>query len=92
MWILYFLGNTGVQVSKTCFRRLKWERMSLFAQEIAMLVFGQDALASPSLTGKSGLTGTPKHQLNPERLSALDGMYWLHMFFIINLLFFMPME
>ncbi|XP_030220370.1 uncharacterized protein LOC115549366 isoform X1 [Gadus morhua] len=65
------LGNKGVQVSKTCFRRLNRTRMSLFTQDLAVLLFGRDVLASSTLTGKPGLTGTAKEQLNPEKLSAL---------------------
>ncbi|CAL8363771.1 unnamed protein product [Gadus morhua 'NCC'] len=65
------LGNKGVQVSKTCFKRLNRTRMSLFTQDLAVLLFGRDVLASSTLTGKPGLTGTVKEQLNPEKLSAL---------------------
>ncbi|KAL6478110.1 hypothetical protein MHYP_G00139450 [Metynnis hypsauchen] len=72
---MIFLGNTRVQVSKSCFRRLNRTRMTLFAQELAVLLFGRDVLASSSLTGKSAL-GTPKDHLDPEKLSALVGMYF----------------
>ncbi|KAK7883826.1 hypothetical protein WMY93_026949 [Mugilogobius chulae] len=65
------LGNTGVQVSKSCFRRLNRSRMSLFTQDLAVLIFGRDVLASSTLTGKSGPTGTAKEQLHPEKLNAL---------------------
>ncbi|KAK7891487.1 hypothetical protein WMY93_023450 [Mugilogobius chulae] len=65
------LGNTGVQVSKSCFRRLNRSRMSLFTQNLAVLIFGRDVLASSTLTGKSGPTGTAKEQLHPEKLNAL---------------------
>ncbi|XP_030226631.1 uncharacterized protein LOC115554142 isoform X2 [Gadus morhua] len=65
------LGNKGVQVSKTCFKRLNRTRMSLFTQDLTVLLFGRDVLASSTLTGKPGLTGTAKEQLNPEKLSAL---------------------
>ncbi|XP_049447571.1 uncharacterized protein LOC125898013 isoform X2 [Epinephelus fuscoguttatus] len=65
------LGNTGVQVSKICFQRLNRTRMSLFTQDLAVLIFGRDVLASSTLTGKPGPTGTAKEQLNPEKLSAL---------------------
>ncbi|XP_078025322.1 uncharacterized protein LOC144463787 isoform X2 [Epinephelus lanceolatus] len=67
------LGNTGVQVSKICFQRLNRTRMSLFTQDLAVLIFGRDVLASSTLTGKPGPTGTAKEQLNPEKLSALVG-------------------
>ena len=49
--------------------------MSLFTQDLAVLLFGRDVLASSTLTGKPGLTGTAKEQLNPEKLSALVGKY-----------------
>ncbi|XP_041853083.1 uncharacterized protein LOC121647589 isoform X2 [Melanotaenia boesemani] len=65
------LGNTGVQISKNCFLRLNRTRMSLFTQDLAVLIFGRDVLASSTLTGKPGPTGTAKEQLNPEKLSAL---------------------
>ncbi|KAK0155236.1 hypothetical protein N1851_002427 [Merluccius polli] len=58
-------------VSKTCFKRLNRTRMSLFTQDLAVLIFGRDVLASSTLTGKPGLPGTAKEQLNPEKLSAL---------------------
>lgn len=50
--------------------------MSLFTQDLAMLLFGRDVLASSSLTGKSAPPGTQTDQLDPEKLSALAGMYW----------------
>ncbi|KAL7407774.1 hypothetical protein ABVT39_013458 [Epinephelus coioides] len=65
------LGNTGVQVSKICFQRLNRTRMSLFTQDLAVLIFGRDVFASSTLTGKPGPTETAKEQLNPEKLSAL---------------------
>ncbi|XP_072572248.1 uncharacterized protein [Paramormyrops kingsleyae] len=68
---MIFLSNTRVQVSKSCFRRLNRTRMSLFAQELAVLIFGRDVLASSSLTGKSVAGGTPKDQLDPDKFCAL---------------------
>ena len=46
--------------------------MSVFTQDLAVLIFGRDVLASSTLTGKPGPTGTVKEQLNPEKLSALS--------------------
>ncbi|KAM9836052.1 1-phosphatidylinositol 4,5-bisphosphate phosphodiesterase delta-4-like [Aulostomus maculatus] len=43
-------------------------------QEVAVLIFGRDVLASLTLTGKSGPSGTAKEQLHPEKLSALIGI------------------
>lgn len=48
--------------------------MSLFAQELAVLIFGRDVLASSSLTGKSAAGGALKDQLDPEKFGALLGM------------------
>lgn len=45
--------------------------MSLFAQDLAVLLFGRDILASSSLTGN----GTEKDPLDSEKLNALVGMY-----------------
>ncbi|KAK7888768.1 hypothetical protein WMY93_024328 [Mugilogobius chulae] len=39
--------------------------------DLAVLIFGRDVLASSTLTGKSGPTGTAKEQLHPEKLNAL---------------------
>ncbi|KAK2905459.1 hypothetical protein Q8A67_007258 [Cirrhinus molitorella] len=61
------LGNTAVQVSKSCFRRLNRSRMSLFTQELAVLLFGRDVLGSSSLTGN----GSQKQKLHPEKMYAL---------------------
>ncbi|XP_042620236.1 uncharacterized protein LOC109075358 isoform X2 [Cyprinus carpio] len=61
------LGNMAVQVNKTCFRRLNRSRMSLFTQELAVLLFGREVLGSSSLTGNR----SQKERLNPEKMNAL---------------------
>ncbi|CAM4607813.1 unnamed protein product [Leuciscus chuanchicus] len=68
------LGNTAVQVNKTCFRRLNRSRMSLFTQELAVVLFGREVLGSSSLTGN----GSQKQKLDPEKMNALIGLYQIY--------------
>lgn len=62
-------------------------RMSLFSQELALLIFGKDVLTSSSLTGKSGPTGAPKDQLDLEMMGAHVGTYWLIFCFVFPIYF-----
>ncbi|KAI9524722.1 hypothetical protein NQZ68_016731 [Dissostichus eleginoides] len=62
-----FLGNSSVQVSTRLFQRLGNRRMSLFTQELATLIFGNETLAKSTLTGK----GKSAETLNPEKVNAI---------------------
>ncbi|KAA0708860.1 hypothetical protein E1301_Tti011795 [Triplophysa tibetana] len=53
------LAGSEVRVSKRAFQRLNRSRMTIFAQELAVLVFTKDVLAQSTLTGKSGKGGPP---------------------------------
>ncbi|KAJ4947714.1 hypothetical protein JOQ06_009747 [Pogonophryne albipinna] len=64
-----FLGNSSVQVSTRLFHRLGNRRMSLFAQELATLIFGKETLAKSTLTGKVKTAET----LDPEKVNAIIG-------------------
>ncbi|KAJ4936230.1 hypothetical protein JOQ06_000832 [Pogonophryne albipinna] len=64
---LMFLGNSSVQVSTRLFHRLGNRRMSLFAQELATLIFGKETLAKSTLTGK----GKTAETLDPEKVNAI---------------------
>lgn len=46
--------------------------MSLFTQDLALLVFGRETLARSSLTGK-GKKGETKDQLDPVKVDAIIG-------------------
>lgn len=63
-------GNT-VAVSKRAFQRLNRSRMTIFAQELAVLVFSKDILAQSTLTGKSAKGGLPKTQLDTSKVQAV---------------------
>ncbi|KAI9528086.1 hypothetical protein NQZ68_024842, partial [Dissostichus eleginoides] len=62
---LMFLGNSSVQVSTRLFQRLGNRRMSLFTQELATLIFGNETLAKFTLTGK----GKSAETLDPEKFT-----------------------
>ncbi|KAI4833292.1 hypothetical protein KUCAC02_016201 [Chaenocephalus aceratus] len=64
---LMFLGNSSVHVSTRLFHRLGNRRMSLFAQELATLIFGKETLAKSTLTGK----GKTAETLDPEKVNAI---------------------
>lgn len=66
------LGNSTIQVPKRLFQRLSTRRMSLFTQDLALLVFGRETLARSSLTGK-GKKGETKDQLDPVKVDAIIG-------------------
>ncbi|KAI7799693.1 hypothetical protein IRJ41_009448 [Triplophysa rosa] len=51
---MHHLAGSEVTVSKRAFQRLNRSRMTIFAQELAVLVFTKDVLAQSTLTGKSG--------------------------------------
>lgn len=48
--------------------------MSIFAQELAVLVFTKEVLAESTLTGKTGKGASPKQQLDVAKVQALTGM------------------
>ncbi|XP_076844451.1 uncharacterized protein LOC143489362 [Brachyhypopomus gauderio] len=68
------LPNSTVKVSKRLFQWLNRTRMSVYAQELAVLVFGKETLAKSSITGKHShaFKDLPeKAQLDPEKVNAL---------------------
>ncbi|XP_056597776.1 uncharacterized protein LOC130415833 isoform X1 [Triplophysa dalaica] len=65
------LAGSEVTVSKRAFQRLNRSRMTIFAQELAVLVFTKDVLAQSTLTGKSGNGGPPKAQLDLVKVQAI---------------------
>ncbi len=67
------LAHSDVTVPKRLFERLNESRVSLFTQELAILIFGEDTLANSTLTGKSGMQ-TAKEQLDPHKVNVLIGM------------------
>ncbi len=68
--------------SKRLYLRLSARRMSLFTQDLALLVFGRETLAKSTLTGK-GKNGEVKDQLDPAKVDAIIGTYMLNKFIII---------
>jgi hypothetical protein len=48
--------------------------MTIFAQELAVLVFTKEGLAQSTLTGKSRKGGPPKTQLDVDKVQAITGM------------------
>ncbi|KAK7877978.1 hypothetical protein WMY93_031358 [Mugilogobius chulae] len=62
------LGGSDLKVPKKVFDRLNRSRLSLFVQDLAVLIFGKDTLRNSTLTGKSG-----KEMLDPEKLNILIG-------------------
>lgn len=62
-------------LSKRAFLWLNRSRMTIFAQELAVLVFTKEGLAQSTLTGKSGRGGgPPKTQLDVDKVQAITGM------------------
>ncbi|KAM8915392.1 uncharacterized protein AB9W97_014270 isoform 1-T2 [Spinachia spinachia] len=58
------LAGSTVTVSNRAFLRLYRSRMTIFAQELAVLVFTKEGLAQSTLTEKSDRwQGAPKHSL-----------------------------
>ena len=55
------LAGSTVIVSKSAFLLLNISRMTIFAQELAVLVFTKEVLAQSTLTGKSGRGGAAKN-------------------------------
>ncbi|XP_030229461.1 uncharacterized protein LOC115556376 isoform X2 [Gadus morhua] len=65
------LAGSTVTVSKRAFLRLNRSRMTIFAQELAVLVFTKEGLAQSTLTGKSRKGGPPKTQLDVDKVQAI---------------------
>ncbi|XP_026071819.1 uncharacterized protein LOC113051874 isoform X1 [Carassius auratus] len=65
------LAGSEVSVPKRAFQRLNRTRMTIFAQELAVLVFTKDVLAQSTLTGKSGKGAPPKTQLDVAKVQAI---------------------
>ncbi|XP_028422016.1 uncharacterized protein LOC114546991 isoform X2 [Perca flavescens] len=65
------LAGSTVTVSKRAFLLLNRSRMTIFAQELAVLVFTKEGLAQSTLTGKSGRGGAPKTQLDVDKVQAI---------------------
>lgn len=68
------LAGSEVSVPKRAFQRLNRTRMTIFAQELAVLVFTKDVLAQSTLTGKSGKGAPPKTQLDVAKVQAITGV------------------
>ncbi|XP_057182770.1 uncharacterized protein LOC130549554 isoform X2 [Triplophysa rosa] len=68
---MHSLAGSGVSVPKRAFQRLNRSRITIFAQELAVLVFTKELLAESTLTGKSGRGGPPKKQLDVEKVQAI---------------------
>ncbi|XP_062336285.1 uncharacterized protein LOC134035296 isoform X2 [Osmerus eperlanus] len=68
---MHHLAGSTVTVSKRAFLRLSRTRMTIFAQELAVLVFTKEVLAQSTLTGKSGKGGVPKGQLDVDKVRAI---------------------
>nr|XP_055045514.1 uncharacterized protein LOC129431607 [Misgurnus anguillicaudatus] len=65
------LAGSAVSVPKRAFQRLNRSRMSIFAQELSVLVFTRDVLGQSTLTGKSGKGTAPKTQLDTVKVQAI---------------------
>lgn len=76
------LAGSTVSVSKRAFMRLNRSRMTIFAQELAVLVFTKEGLAQSTLTGKSRSGGAPKTQLDVTKVQAITGTVCL--FFVLH--------
>ncbi len=61
----------GITIPKRAFERLSKTKMSVFTQELAVVMFGHDVLATSSLTGKK----TTKTALDSIKVNALIGMF-----------------
>ncbi|XP_076143931.1 uncharacterized protein LOC143125950 isoform X1 [Alosa pseudoharengus] len=57
----------GLSIPKRMYDRLSRSKMSLFAQELAVVIFGRDTLAKCSLTGRK----TNKSPLDPAKVNAI---------------------
>ncbi|XP_077081204.1 uncharacterized protein LOC143733382 [Siphateles boraxobius] len=57
----------GITIPKRAFERLSKTKMSVFTQELAVVIFGHEALATSSLTGKK----TTKTALDSIKVNAL---------------------
>ncbi|KAI4896363.1 hypothetical protein NFI96_026449 [Prochilodus magdalenae] len=68
------LANTNVMVPKRAYQRLNRNRMSIFAQELAVLVFTKETLQESTLTGKSSKGAPLKRQLDVEKVHAITGI------------------
>ncbi|XP_077061894.1 uncharacterized protein LOC143714557 [Siphateles boraxobius] len=68
---MHHLAGSAVTVPKRAFLRLNRSRMSIFAQELAVLVFKKEVLAQSTLTGKSGKGAPPKGQLDVAKVQAI---------------------
>lgn len=68
---MHSLAGSAVSVPKRAFQRLNRSRVSIFAQELAVLVFTKELLAESTLTGKSVRGGHPKKQLDVEKIQAI---------------------
>ncbi|KAA0721525.1 hypothetical protein E1301_Tti021148 [Triplophysa tibetana] len=73
MFVEHPLAGSEVRVSKRAFQWLNRSRMTIFAQELAVLVFTKDVLAQSTLTGKSGKGPPPKAQLHLVKVQAITG-------------------
>ncbi|XP_041831482.1 uncharacterized protein LOC121633476 [Melanotaenia boesemani] len=65
------LAGSTVTVPKRAFLRLNRSRMTIFAQELAVLVFTKEGLAQSTITGKSGRGLPPKTQLDVVKVQAI---------------------
>uniref|UniRef100_A0AAV2LJ90 BEN domain-containing protein n=1 Tax=Knipowitschia caucasica TaxID=637954 RepID=A0AAV2LJ90_KNICA len=68
---VHFLPGKTVAVSKRAFLRLNRTRMTVFAQELAVLLFSKDTLAKSTLTGKYGKGEMAKGQLDVIKVQAI---------------------
>lgn len=60
----------GLSIPRRMYDRLSRSKMSIFAQELAVIIFGRDTLAKSSLTGRK----TNKSALDPSKVNAIIGM------------------
>lgn len=74
IFIQHPLAGSAVTVPKRAFLRLNRSRMTIFAQELAVLVFSKKLLAESTLTGKSGIKGRQKRQLDVDKVHAITGL------------------
>ncbi|KAM9385279.1 uncharacterized protein KZ484_006846 [Pholidichthys leucotaenia] len=68
---MHFLPGKSVAVSKRSFLRLNRTRMTVFAQELAVLIFSKDTLANSTLTGRNGRRDMTKGQLDVAKVQAI---------------------
>ena len=79
-----FLGKSRVMVPARLFRRINPQKLSLYTQDLATLLFGKETLATSTLTGK-GKKGEVKRQLDPEKVEALIGRDDLYYAFTLSM-------